>query len=305
MPDYLIVLNKDEDSVSFIDAEAGTTRKKIKTDHNPHEVVVTPDGRKTFITCSLGNRLNIIDNEKMEIIKSLEHPDFSFPHGLGLSPTGDELYLASTFSGKIFVIDPAAGEVRNVIPTGQKHSHMIATTPTGDRVFVPNIGSHNVTVLATASQEIVDHFPVGKSPEGIAVHSHSSLLYVASQDEDILFCIDIDSYEVIHRLRLGRCPIRVVFSPDGRYCLIPNRESNDLSVIDTLFPRGSEARPWEIKRIPVGIWPGGTVFNPEGSRAYVANNKTNDIGVIHMETLQEEKRYEAGIHPDGIAFLRG
>jgi len=45
------------------------------------------------------------------------------------------------------------------------------------------------------------------------------------------------------------------------------------------------------------------VFDPSGTRAYVANNKTNDVSVIDTQTLKEIGRIEAGVHPDGIAFL--
>ena len=88
----------------------------------------------------------------------------------------------------------------------------------------------------------------------------------------------------------------MVFSPDGKYAFVPNRESHDLSVVETTTHR-------EIKRIPVGRWPGGVVFDPQGRRAYVANNKTNDISIIDVGTLREVGRIEAGIHPDGIAYL--
>lgn len=92
-------------------------------------------------------------------------------------------------------------------------------------------------------------------------------------------------------------------SPDGRYAFVPNRESNDVSVIDTEHVRDGERRPWEIARIPVGIWPGGTVFAPEGDRAFVANNKTNDVSVIDVDAFEEVDRFDAELHPDGIAYL--
>jgi len=304
LKDFLVVLNKDEDTVSFISAISGETVTKIEVDHNPHEVVISPCGKKTYITCSLGNRVNIIDNEKMELKTSLSHPEFEFPHGIALSSTGHRLFITATFAHKIFIIDTTSEEVIKVLPTYQKNSHMIATTPEADIMFIPNIGSDNVTVFLPREEKIANHFPTGAEPEGIAVHPKTLDLYVANQKDNTLYCVDTEHYRIKHKLLLGTCPIRVVISPDGRYCLVPNRESDDLSIIDTSFPRKDRIRPWEIKRIPLGIWPGGTVFNPEGTRAFAANNKTNDISVINMETLKEEKRYQAGIHPDGLAYLR-
>jgi YVTN family beta-propeller protein len=58
--EYLIVLNKDEDTISIVNVETRAVEKTIETDFNPHEVVVTPDGKKTYVTCSLGNKINIL-----------------------------------------------------------------------------------------------------------------------------------------------------------------------------------------------------------------------------------------------------
>lgn len=303
MGEYLIVLNKDEDSVSIVDLDNGEVVKEVETGHNPHEIAVTPDGKKSYISCSLGNELDVMDNDGFEIVKRIEHEDFDFPHGVGISGDG-RLFLASTYSSMIFVVDAEKDEIVNHFQTGQKHSHMITFSSDGEKVFVPNIGSDNVTVLDAVEEEVIDHFDVGGGPEGTAFHSESGRFYVANQKDGTLFVIDPEDYEVEFKRRLGTTPIRIVFSPDEKYALIPNRESNDVSVIQTDFERDGEIVPWEIKRIPVGVWPGGTAFDSEGKRAYVANNKTNDVSVIDVDELKEIKRIPVGIHPDGMAYLK-
>lgn len=301
----MIVLNKDEDSVSIIDLEKREEVRKIKTGQNPHEIAVTPDGKKSYITCSLGNEINVIDNEEFEIVDRIEHEDFEFPHGVGLSEDRRDLYVASTYSSMIFIIDTSTDKIRKHFPTHQEHSHMISLSPDGKEVYVPNIGSDNITVIDAEKEKVVNHFPVGEGPEGTAFHPESELLYVANQEDGTLYVIDTDIYEVEYKRRLGTTPIRIIFSPDGKYAFIPNRESNDVSVVQTDFERDEEIVPWEMKRIPVGVWPGGVVFDHSGEKAFVANNKTNDISVIDVEKLEEEpERIDAGIHPDGIAYLR-
>ncbi|WP_243298287.1 YncE family protein [Bacillus litorisediminis] len=131
MAELLIVLNKDEDTVSIIDANSYETLKVIETDYNPHELIITLDGKKTYITCSLGNKINILDNETFEITNTLEHPDFNFPHGLGITNDGAKVFMASTYSEKLFVIDTKTDEITNVFPTYQKLSHMISFSPDG------------------------------------------------------------------------------------------------------------------------------------------------------------------------------
>lgn len=297
MKEMLIVLNKDEHTVSFVDANSDQILRSCPVDKNPHEVVVTADGRYSYVTNSGGNSLSVFDNAKMEEVHRLTHPEFKFPHGVGLSRDERTLWIASTYANKLFLVDTREWTVRKTIATHQNLVHMISFSPDCSRVFVPNIGSNNITIVDAGKEEVITHLPVGKGPEGVAVDPGSKKLYVANQHDDILEIYDLDTLERTKRLRLGRCPIRLVFSPDGKYAFIPNREGDCLSVIDTKLE-------WEIKRIPTGIWPGGTVFAADGKRAWVANNKTNDISVIDVDMLKETGRIDVGIHPDGMGYIK-
>jgi DNA-binding beta-propeller fold protein YncE len=48
MPDRLVVLNKDSDTVSYVDPETGETTAVVETDFNSHEVAISPDGERAF-----------------------------------------------------------------------------------------------------------------------------------------------------------------------------------------------------------------------------------------------------------------
>jgi len=295
MQEILIVLNKDEDTLSFIDTSTGVTEAKLEVDSNPHEIAITADGRTSFVTNSGGNSVSIIDNTSPREIDRITHPDFHFPHGVGLSHDDSELLIAATRSNRVLVFDVASREPKEVISTHQKSTHMIYFDPSKSRVFVPNIGSHNITILDASDRTLITHLPTGRGPEGAGVHPDGESLYVANQHDNTLQIIDLETLDTTFERKIGTCPIRVAFSPDGSYAFVPNRESNDVSIIDC-------ERPWEIKRIPTGIWPGGTVFDREGNRAFVANNKTNDVSVIDVPALREIGRYNAGIHPDGMGI---
>ena len=303
MSDRLVVLNKDADSVSYLDPETGETVAVVETDFNPHEVAISPDGSRAYVTCSLGESLNVIDNETHEVLERFEHELFDFPHGLAVRESADELWLVSTYSSQVFVFDVTATELLEVVPTHQEKSHMVALSPDESRAYVANIGSDTVTVIDCEDRRIVADPPVGESPEGIGVDPDTGEVLVANQDDGMLSVLDPETLAETNRAMLGETPIRTVLSPDGRYAFVPNRESNDVSVIDTEFVRNGERRPWEVARIPVGIWPGGTVFDPDGDRAFVANNKTNDVSVIDVDALEELDRFETELHPDGIAYL--
>lgn len=297
----LVVLNKDADSISVVDPDTGETHRTVETDFNPHEVAVGPDGERVYVTCSLGGSLIVYDAETFERRATVEHETFDFPHGLAVRESAGELWLASTYASQIAVVDLATDEITETFPTYQDKSHMISLTPDESTAFVANIGSDSVTEIDCEKRRVVADPPVGEGPEGIAAMEEYVL--VANQDDGRLSVLDYDERAETNQALLGETPIRVVPQPGGRYVFVPNRESNDVSVIDTEHVRDGERRPWEVKRIPVGRWPGGTVFDPAGERAYVANNKTNDVSVIDCDALTETGRIDVGTHPDGIAYL--
>lgn len=297
----LVVLNKDADSISVVDADTGETTHTVETEFNPHEVAVGPDGDQVYVTCSLGGSLLAFDADTFEREATVTHEGFDFPHGLAVRESADELWVASTYSSLVYVFDLDSLEVLDHFRTFQEMSHMVSLGPDEDRAYVANIGDDNVTVVDTETRELVDVIEVGEGPEGIAATDEH--LLVANQDDARLSVVDYDAGEETSQALLGETPVRVVPQPGGEYVFVPNRESHDVSVIDTSHERDGEVRPWEIARIPVGRWPGGTVFDPDGERAFVANNKTNDVSVLDAEALEEVDRYDVGIHPDGIAYL--
>ncbi len=327
MGEKLVVLNKDEDSVSIVDTEKEVEITKIQTNYNPHEVLTVPEKNKTYVSCSLGNVVQVINNDDWEIVDEINYPDFDFPHGLSLAPDGEELYLAETYGERIHTIDMDTDKIVNTINSSQKWTHMISFSPDGEIAYIANMNSDSVSLLDTDSKEFIDHIPVGGGPEGIAAHPNGDHLYVANQEENNLYIMDTDTFEVLYERKIGDLPVRCVFSPDGRYALIANRSSDDISVIDSEFELGNsldphtvrspnelflhdsepeldpEVRPWEIKRIAAGKAPGGIVFNSDGTYAYVCNNHSNDISVINMKSLKQESTIDVGVHPDGIGII--
>jgi YVTN family beta-propeller protein len=298
----LLVLNKDADSVWYVDADTGDHLGTVETEFNPHEVALSPDGDTAYVTCSLGDSLLFLDNESRSVRDRFEHDLFEFPHGLAVRESAGELWLVSTYSSQVFVFDVDTEALLETFPTYQEMSHMVTFGPDEHRAYVANIGSDSITVLDADERSVVADPPVGEGPEGIGVDPDTGEVLVANQDDGDLSVVDPDTLADENTALLGTTPIRVVLDPEGRYALVPNRESDDVSVIDTEFVRDGDRRPWEVARIPVGVWPGGTVFGPGGDRAFVANNKTNDVSVIDVDALAEVDRYDTDYHPDGIAF---
>jgi len=303
MDDRLLVLNRDDDCVSVIDPDTGETVEEIETDFDPITVESSPDDAKSYVTCAQGNALNIIDNETFTVTGRIVHDLFDHPSGLAVRTRANELWLVSRNNSRVFVFDIETDEVLDVIPTHQSLSNTLSLNAEESTAYITNSNGNTLTVINCDERRIAVDVPVGDGPEAVAINPETNNVYVTIQRESRLTVHDPNHHDMLYKTGLGSSPIGIEFSPDATLALVPNRMSNDVSVIETRFHRDGEGRPWEVERIPVGIWPGEVVFNSSGSTAYVSNNKTNDISVIDTEAREEVDRIDVRTHPNGITYL--
>ena len=96
---------------------------------------------------------------------------------------------------------------------------------------------------------------------------------------------------------MGRAPIRVKFTMDGRHVLVSDSQGNEVVVFDASTRK-------ELKRIPVGGVPAGLLVEPSGRRAFVASTQANRVTVINLEDLTVTRTIEPGRGPDGLAWAK-
>lgn len=303
MDDRLLVLNRDDDCVSIVDPETGETVRTVATEFDPITVETSPDGAKSYVTCAQGSALNVIDNETFTVTGRITHDLFDHPSGLAVRTCANELWLVSRNNSRVFVFDIETDELLDVIPTHQSLSNTLSLNAEESTAYVTNSNGNTLTVLDCEERRIAVDVPVGNGPEGVATNPETNNVYVTIQQESRLTVHDPNRYETLYETELGSSPIGIEFSPDASIALVPNRMSNDVSVIETRFHRSEEGRPWEVERVPVGIAPGEVVFDTAGSTAYVSNNKTNDVSVIDIESREEVDRIDVRTHPNGITYL--
>ncbi|MFW6321193.1 MAG: YncE family protein [Halohasta sp.] len=303
MNDRLLVLNRDDDSVSVVDPETGETVADVETDFGPETIETSPDNAKSYVTCSQGDTLNVIDNGSYAVTGRIEHELFDEPRGLVVRERANELWLVSRNNSQLFVFDIETDALLDVIPTHQSESNTISLNGDESLAYVTNSSGNTLTIIDCEQRRISVDVPVGDGPEGVAVNPETDNVYVTIQNESRLTVHDPERHHTVYETGLGQSPTGIVFSPDASVALVPNRLSNDVSVIETRFHRCGRGRPWEVERIPVGIWPGDIVFNSDGSVAYVSNNKTNDVSVIDVDSREETSRIDVRTYPDGITYL--
>jgi YVTN family beta-propeller protein len=299
-PATLLVLNKVEATLAFVDPATGQVTGKVPTGEGPHEVVT--DGTRAFVSNyggqTPGSTLSVIDLATRKELRRVDLGVLRRPHGLAIAE--GKVYVTAEANRLVARYDPAADRVDWLMGTGQTTTHMIVAHGGGSTLFTANIGSDSVSVIERGVGPLVwnvTNIAVGKGPEGIGISPDGTELWVAHSRDGAVSIIDVASRTVVQTLNLRtRRSNRLVFTPDGALVLISDLDGGELVVVD------ADTRT-ETKRIPLGRSPEGILVTPDGNRAYVAVTGDNAVAVVNLQTLLVVGRIETGAGPDGMAWV--
>ncbi|MCM8558428.1 YncE family protein [Sphingomicrobium sediminis] len=293
--DMLVVGNKSEDTVSFIDLDTGAELARLATGSNPHEIAVSPDGETVAVVHYGGKSVELFDAEDPASIRTIDLGDNEGPHGI-VWASNDRLIITTERSQSLTIVDLEDDSVR-AIPTGQQVSHMVALTPDEETAFVANMGSGTVSVIDLKTGSKVRDIAAGDTPEGIAVSPTGKALWVADRDNATLIQFEIPTYREIRRYETGNFPIRVAVSPDGKRVVTSNYADGSLTVIDT------DKAPQTIA--VSGTQEAGQVtilFAEDGRHLFVAETGRAQVALVDLDTGEVVTRFDAGAGSDGLAL---
>jgi YVTN family beta-propeller protein len=110
-------------------------------------------------------------------------------------------------------------------------------------------------------------------------------------DPGFVYEINIKTLRKTDVIEVGEVPKYLAVSPDGRYLLVGNWCSWDISVVD--LRKGKE-----IRRIPAGVGPRGIAFSPNSKTAYVTLVGEDKILVIDLKTFRVQREIsDIGVRP--------
>jgi serine/threonine-protein kinase len=262
-------------------AIANTVTATILVGLAPEGVVLSPDGRRIYVTNSHSNSVSVIDTDSKTLTATI--PVGQKPRSVAFTPDGRRIYVTNNDSNSVSVIDTASNTVTTTIPVGADPSD-VAVTPDGRRAYVTNSHSNSVSVIDTANNTVTVTIPAFQTPAGVGVSPDGRRVYVSnyfdsnrSDPTNSVSVIDTASNTVAGTIPVGFGPENLAFAPDGRHAYVANSNSNSVSVIDT-------ASNTVTATVPVGRTPVSVVISPDGQRAYVTNYDSKSVLVIDTAT---------------------
>ena len=297
--ELLLVGNKGENTVSFIDLGSGRELGRSPTGPMPHEIAVSPDGRQAAVVAYGGASIDIYDVRSRERLRTIDLAPNQGPHGIAW--LGDGRILATTErSQSLTLVDTRRDDAVSAISTGQQGTHMVAVSADRRRAYTANIGSGTVTVIDLAEGRKLRDLAVGGRPEGIALSRDGRELWVGDLEGARVQAYDTRTFERLAEVRTGDVPIRVAASPDGRWIVTSNLGNGSLTVIDARTRRA-------VREVPIsGEREAGQVtilFSPDGGRGYAAETGRNQVAEVELESGRVGRRIAAGSQGDGLAIV--
>lgn len=264
----ITVTNQEDNTITFIDPETNEVVSTVEVGHKPAAASffdVLFDGFSPPVKLYVAERDNREDDDRRE--------------GRGRDDEDDDN-------------DKAKGTVQVLVGPA---------TPTDANAFDFALGK-------TVS--------VGKRPEALVLKPDGTQVWVANRNDDSISIIDRATDAVIRTVPLkiiepskgkgkakekeiGRRPVALAFSPDGRYAYVVGRNSNNLIVIDS----GTAAI---VASIEVGNKPVALGVDPAGKLVYVVNRSGGNVAVVDVSspgTPVLRAWIRVGQEPEGIALL--
>lgn len=298
-PPLLLVLNKQANTLSILNAGSLKLVSTVPVGAGPHEIVVSEDGRTAYVSNygaqTPGRSISVIDIFAAKERRVDIYP-FMRPHGLQL--IGGKIYFSAEANRAVGRFDPATDKVDWVMGTGQNVSHMVVGSKDERMFFTPNIGSDTVTMFSMAgkppAQSRIIQIPVGKQPEAIGISEDAKEVWVGLNGDGAIDVIDTATQKVTARVDLGARPYRVVFAPKGERVYSTIFATKEVVEIDAATKK--ILRRMTLKNRAFGI-----TFTKDGKYAFVTTIEEDGFVKIDLDKFEVVAEGTAGEGPDGVA----
>jgi YVTN family beta-propeller protein len=147
----LLVLHKGDNAMAIVDPSTGEVMGRVPTGQDPHELVVSDDGKLAIATNYAGpgprggNTLSVIDIAARKEIHRVDLAPLSRPHGLWFSD--GKAYFTAEGSMAIARYDPKTNRVDWLLGLGQDRTHMIVVSKDGKTLFTANVNSNTISII--------------------------------------------------------------------------------------------------------------------------------------------------------------
>jgi len=315
-PRFAVVASLDNTVSSYtVDSDTGQLRLRdyaIAGD-GPVSVAMHPNQVLAYVVNKNANSVSVFVLGRATGFLSPLTGGRGSPFAVGISPTsvavhpsGNFAYVTSPDSNSITAIatnsstgalTPVPGSPFTPGASGSR-PQSIGIDPSGRFAYVVNGGSSTVSTFnidtATGALRLVSSVPTGLLPFSITIDSTGRFAYVANLNSDNVSAFRIDAttgtlasvagspFTVAPD---GRGPNSVSIDPSGKFAIVANETSDNVSVFHIDAASGTLASvagsPFTV--VPNGHRPQSASIDPSGKFVYVLNKLSDNVSAFALD----------------------
>jgi YVTN family beta-propeller protein len=290
-PKAYVGLFKD-DAVAVIDTAQNKVLGTIAVPKGPHGLVVTPDGRKVYVSSDGASTVSVIDSATDRVVASLEIG--ANPHGLAVSGDGSRVLVLGWGSNRALVIDTATDRVIGEVPVAQPHNGTLSRDGRTGWVASQQQGATALVRLDLTIWKEVARVPLDKTPRGLELSPDGRRVLFTLAGVNAIQVLDTATNRIATQIPVGASPHYAPFTPDGRWALAVVQGPGELGILDT-------ANNTLAGTVAVGKAPHWSMSSSDGRTAYVTNEGSNDVSVVDLASRAVTATIPVGNAPRKIA----
>jgi YVTN family beta-propeller protein len=257
----------------------------------PDGLVITPDGKKVYVSSMDTGTVKVVDTASDTIVASVDVG--AKPAGLAVTPDGRSVVVAVGGTDEVVIIDTKTDAVVRHVPVGQAHASCI--TKDGHYAYV---GSQVLTAPAVVVVDLTQAEP----PRSLAVDKAPRML--ACETGKIYFtAIGLDAVEVLDPISgmlsapivSGGSPHDVRAGENNQTELVVSQTAGDLEFIDV-------ASATVTARVATGKLAHWIAVSADRSRAYVTNEGDNSVSFVDLASRTITDTVPVGKAPRKMAI---
>src|SRR5881409_1665299 len=290
-PKAYVGLFKD-DAVAVLDTAQNKVVGTIAVPKGPHGLVVTPDGRKVYVSSDGASTVSVIDTATDRVVASIEVG--ANPHGLAVSGDGSRVLVLGWGSNRALVIDTALDRVIGAVPVAQPHNGTLSRDGRTAWVASQQQGATALVRLDLATWKEMARVPLDKTPRGLELSPDGRRIFFTLAGVDAIQVLDTATNEIVTQIPVGTSPHYTPFTPDGRWALAVIQGPGELGILDTTSNTLAGT-------VAVGKTPHWSTSSSDGRMAYVTNESSNDTSVVDLANRTVTATIPVGNAPRKIA----
>lgn len=303
----ILVANTTSSTVTLLDETTLKPIKELPVGYMPHEVSITPNGKFALVTnfgdlldIIAGSTITVIDIANADIVKTIQLPKRSRPHGMKFLSDTEVLVTAQGIQS-LLLVNVETEKVVKTLSLPGAGAHTVTVDAEHRYAYVPNKVSGTLCKVDLKSWSVVSETKIGKQSEGITLTPDENLALVTDSLDNYVAVVRIKDMVVLKTIPTGSGPVRVAMTDNGKSAIVINSISGTAEIIDLTSFSVNKSFPSTISDALL-FAPANVIVRNDQTTAYISNFLADNIALIDLKQGVVLKIFTTARQPNGLAM---